>query len=171
MAPTSEASPRRTGPQTRVPLLLLLLAAAALVYRLGTGIADRGTGEAGHGLVTWRPMTSAPGAASAAAMPVLYDFTAAWCPPCRRLDAEGWNDVAIARRVNIEFVPVRIMDRQREDGKNSAAIDALQRKYRITSFPTLVAADASGRELARMEGYAGKARLQEFLNEARKKTR
>ncbi|MEP6769538.1 MAG: thioredoxin family protein [Acidobacteriota bacterium] len=154
-----------------MPVLLLLLAAAALVYRLGTGIADRRAGEAGNGLVTWRPMTSAPGAASAAAMPVLYDFTAAWCPPCRRLDAEGWDDVAIARRVNIEFMPVRVMDRQREDGKNTPAIDALQRKYRITSFPTLIAADGSGRELARMEGYAGKERLQEFLNEVRKKTR
>ncbi len=171
MAPTSAASPRRTGPQTRVPLLLLVLAAAALVYRLVTGIADRGPKDAASSLVTWRPMTSAPGTASAAAMPLLYDFTAAWCPPCRMLDAEGWNDIAIARRVNIEFIPVRVIDRQREDGRNTAEIDALQHKYRITSFPTLVAADASGRELARMEGYPGKDRLQAFLTEARKKTR
>ncbi|MCA1581596.1 MAG: thioredoxin family protein [Acidobacteria bacterium] len=154
-----------------MPFLLLLLGAAALVYRLVTGITDRGAGETGNGLVSWRPMSTAAGTASAAAMPVLYDFTAAWCPPCRRLDAEGWTDVAIAKRVNIEFIPVRVMDRQREDGKNTAAIDALQRKYRITSFPTLVAADGSGRELARMEGYAGNERLQEFLNEVRKKTR
>ena len=169
MAPTSAASPRRTGSQARMPLLLLILAAAALVYRLVTGIADRGAGEAGSGLVTWRPVASAPSAATA--RPVLYDFTAAWCPPCHRLDAEGWTDVPIAGRVNREFVPVRVMDRQREDGKNTAAIDALQRKYRITSFPTLVAADGSGRELARMEGYAGKDRLQAFLDEARRKTK
>lgn len=171
MAPTNAPSPRRTGPQARVPMLLLIFAAAALLYRLATGIADRGAGETGAGLVTWRPMISAPRAASATAIPVLYDFTAAWCPPCRRLDAEGWNDITIARRVNIEFVPVRVMDRQREDGKNIPAIDALQRKYRITSFPTLIAADASGSELARMEGYAGKDRLETFLNEVRKKTK
>lgn len=168
MAPTRSPSPHRTGPQTRLPLLLLAVTAAALVYRLVTGIADRGAGEGGGGIVRWRPMTSAATAASAAAMPVLYDFTAAWCPPCRRLDAEGWNDTTIAARVNFEFVPVRVMDRQREDGKNTAAIDALQRKYKITSFPTLIAADGSGRELARMEGYSGKAALEAFLKDAKK---
>jgi thioredoxin-related protein len=50
-----------------------------------------------------------------------------------------------------------------------AWIAELQQRYSVTAFPTLVVADPSGRELARMEGYMGKERLAKFLEEAGKK--
>jgi thiol:disulfide interchange protein len=162
----------RSGPQTRLPLALLAIVAAAIVFRLVTAVMNRGTDSSGGaGLVRWQPLASAAAQATRSGRPVLYDFTAAWCPPCHLLDAEAWNDTGIASRVDTLFVPARIMDRQREDGRNTPDVEELQRRYRVTAFPTLVVADASGREIARMEGYGGRQRLEAFLAEAVAKTR
>jgi len=160
---------RLRGSQSKVPGLLFLLLAAALLFRIGSAILDRPGKDSGEGLVRWQPGTAAPLAAARAHRPVLYDFTAAWCAPCHLLDSEGWADAGIAAIVNGSFVPARVVDRSREDGTNVAWIAELQQRYSVSAFPTLVVADSSGRELARMEGYMGKERLAQFLAEAKKK--
>jgi hypothetical protein len=43
-----------------------------------------------------------------------------------------------AQFINQYFIPVRVMDRVQEDGKNSPDVTALQSKYGIGGFPTLV---------------------------------
>lgn len=162
---------RPAGSQTRIPAVLLWILAAAVVLRIVTAIADRGKRDEGAGLVRWQARESALALSSAWKRPVLYDFTAAWCPPCHRLDKEGWADQRIAAGVGQAFVPTRIVDRQREDGKNPPDIEALQQRYKIDVFPTLIVADASGREIARMPGYANKAQLEAFLKDASEKAR
>jgi thiol:disulfide interchange protein len=157
------------GSQSRVPGLLFLLLFAALLLRIGTAILDHPGKDSGQGLVRWQPGTAAPLAAAHAHRPVLYDFTAAWCAPCHILDSEGWADPGIAAIVNGSFVPARVVDRSREDGANVAWIAELQQRYNVSAFPTLVVADSSGRELARMEGYLGKERLVKFLEDAGEK--
>lgn len=150
------------GSQSRFSPVLLWIFVAALLFRIVTSVTDRAS-EA-KTLVRWEPL-SVP-AATASDRPVLYDFTAAWCPPCKILDREGWNNPEIAGVVNRSFRPVRIVDRQREDGRNTPAIAALQKRHGVRAFPTLVVAGADGKEISRFEGYRGRAALVKFLQES-----
>jgi thiol:disulfide interchange protein len=155
-----------SGSQSKLsPVLLWVLLAAAL-FRIVTAVTDREE-VAGAGLVRWTAPESAVATARASGKPVLYDFTAEWCAPCKMLDRDGWADARIASLVNDSFVPARIVDRTREDGKNAPWIDALQQRYRVNAFPTLVVAAPDGREIAIAQGFNGKEKLVAFLEGAR----
>jgi thiol:disulfide interchange protein len=149
------------------PVLLLLLL-AALLYRVVTSVTDR-EDSGGGGLIKWTSASEAAGLARASGKPILYDFTAEWCGPCKVLDRQGWSDEKIAALVNESYVPARVVDRAREEGRNPAWIDELERRYRVSAFPTLVVAGADGREIAIAQGFGGKARLLEFLESSRKR--
>ncbi len=148
--------------QSRLSPVLLWVLLAAVLLRLVTAVMDRAPKEGGTGLVQWQPREQAAALARAGGKIVLYDFTAAWCGPCKMLDRE-WNDAAIADTVNASFVPARVVDREREDGQNPAEVAELQRKYEVAGFPTLVAAAPDGRLIAKIEGYPGRDRLVQFL--------
>ena len=152
------------GSQSRVSPVLLLILAAAVLFRVVTYVTDRD--EADATLVRWMPAPEAQTLARAGKRPILYDFTAAWCPPCKILDREGWNDPEVAALVNGAYLPARIVDRQREDGKNAPEVSALQRKHGIQVFPTLVVVGSDGNELAKFEGYRGREPLVKFLKES-----
>jgi thiol:disulfide interchange protein len=158
---------RVAGSQSRLsPWLLLILAAAAL-FRLATEVTDRESDT----LIRWTPAAKAAASAGSGRRPILYDFTAEWCAPCKILDHEGWNDPEVAGIVHALFIPARVMDRQREDGRNTPEVSALQEKYGVRAFPTLVVAAADGREIAKFEGYRGRAELLRFLRESSAKAR
>jgi thioredoxin-related protein len=58
---------------------------------------------------------------------------------------------------------VRVIDRQQEEGRNPPDVEALQRRYRVRAFPTVIIADASGNELARMEGFKGRSEFEAMV--------
>lgn len=148
------------------PVLLWLLLAAAL-FRIVTAVTDRKGEGHGAGLVRWTEPESAVATARSSGKPILYDFTAEWCAPCKMLDRDGWADSEVAALVNESFVAARIVDRTREDGKNAPWIDELQQRYRVNAFPTLVVAAPDGREIAIAQGFNGREKLVAFLEGAR----
>jgi thioredoxin 1 len=81
-----------------------------------------------------------------AAVPVLVDFTARWCPPCRALEPI----VHALAAENAGRVEVRIVD-----GDEQSALAA---RWRVKAFPTVIAF-AGGREIARHVGLTTKEKL------------
>jgi len=143
-------------------VLLLAIAALLLVLRVVLGFqearqpAPPPTALSGADAVQWRTLEAGVAEARATDRPILYDFTAEWCPPCRMMQRQLFADPRAAAEIESRFVPVRVLDRQREEGRNARWVDSLQAHYRVNAFPTLIVAGADGRESSRLEGFLGR---------------
>jgi thiol:disulfide interchange protein len=103
----------------------------------------------------WVSIAQAEGVARQAGKPILYDFSAEWCAPCQLLKRTVFEDPDRARALAEVVVPVKVIDRNREEGQNPPDIEALQQRYSITGFPTLVLFDpANGRHIT-ADGWMG----------------
>ena len=149
--------------QRSVPVALLVIAAALLVARFAYAPKQEST----TGLVRWVEPEAAVALARSTGKPILYDFTAEWCDPCHVLDAEVFGDDVAARQINERFIPVRITDRQQEDGRNSPEVAALEKQYSVRGFPTVVFVAPNGSEVGRMEGYKGREELLRIMERIR----
>lgn len=89
-----------------------------------------------------------------ASVPVVVDFTAAWCAPCRALKPI-LRELANEHAGSIEVVTI--------DGDESPSI---AQRYGVRGFPTLLVF-ASGREVARSIGLTNKRGLLKLLEAAR----
>jgi len=85
--------------------------------------------------------------------PVMIDFNADWCPPCRRMKREVFEDGIHAATVKTAVIPVSIVDRKREEGQNPSEIEDLQRRYEIDAFPTLIVFNPATGRAERARGY------------------
>ncbi len=77
--------------------------------------------------------------------PVLIDFWASWCAPCRSMDSQLWQSRE-GTQLAEKFVYVRIDF----DNAGSAV-----RKFHVTSVPTVVFTDSHGNLLTRIIGFDG----------------
>ena len=178
----------RSGSTRRDPTILLVVALALLVGRIVYGIVEpplgkpspiqvEGSFRTGTGairrtppdlgqvteFVQWRDIQAGVAESKSSGKPILYDFTAEWCPPCKLLNREVFADQASAAYINEHFVPVRVLDRQREEGRNRPEVSELQQRYDITGFPTLIVQHPSGGRPVVMEGFGGRAQTMASL--------
>jgi thiol:disulfide interchange protein DsbD len=106
--------------------------------------------------------TKALAAARAANKPVVIDFYADWCLPCKELDEKTFTDTAVASELD-RFVRVKADLTAPDD----ATTQALTKEYQILGVPTLVFLDAKGNEIRdlRLTGFEPPA---QFLERTRK---
>ena len=91
-------------------------------------------------LVAWRSVEDGEEEARATGRLALYFFTADWCAPCHTMKREVFSQPAVFELIQKHYVPIEVLDRTREEGKNSASVDRVQFRFLVDAFPTLVVA-------------------------------
>ena len=122
----------------RISTLVALVLCACSIPSTITRAQTRSTS------ITWnRSFSSGLKEAQKTGKPVLLDFTASWCPPCREMEREVWPDSQVV--VSSErFVCVSI-DVDMNEG--------IAMKYGAQSIPLIVLADPWGNVIGRHAGY------------------
>lgn len=160
--PPDDPAPVR-GPSRSFPIALVVAAVVLLVARIGTGMWEQRNPPEVPDLVRWRPIEAAEAESRATGRPILYDFNAAWCGPCQAMKREVFGDPRSAAQINRLYVPVSVVDRSREDGHNPPDVQALQDRYKIDAFPTLVVFSPTTGHTETFAGYGGaQATLQQL---------
>jgi thioredoxin-related protein len=122
-------------------------------------------------LVKWRSTSDGMAEAGKSGKPLLYFFTADWCGPCHLMKDEVFADRELAALVERDYVPVEVVDRSRETGRNAKDIDELFEKYEIRGFPTLVVTRPKSKSAVYVTGFPGREKVASFLRTVRQQLR
>jgi thioredoxin:protein disulfide reductase len=104
---------------------------------LVTSWAMRGPG------VTWKPYSvETLKAAQNLNKPVIIDFYATWCTPCREIEEVAFHDPSVVKQAESDFVMIKV---DVTKGGNPL-YERLLTQYEVKGVPTIVFLDAGGKE-------------------------
>ena len=115
--------------------------------------------------LTWmRDEGDAVTAARVSGQPLLIDFMADWCLPCRELDLKVFSQPDVARALHDDFTLLRV-DLTRED--ENPALGVVKKKYAADTLPAVRIVSPAGAVLARTDEVLTPARFLDLLRTAR----
>ncbi len=110
--------------------------------------------------LTWlRDETQAVAQAQREHRPLLVDFGAEWCLPCKEMERRTFADPAIQRELS-RFVLVRI-----DCTEGTEASEALQKKYDSETLPSVILFNARGQKAAKLSEFTPPDKLLPILQQ------
>jgi thiol:disulfide interchange protein len=119
----------------------------------------------GGGIIAWYLPSDGLALSEKTGKPILYDFKAHWCGYCKIMESQVFEKAEDAAKINSLFIPVVVMDERREKGSNLPEIDALQGKYQVGGYPTLVVQYPKNGPSREMVGFEGEPQVMAFLTQ------
>lgn len=105
--------------------------------------------------IAWEPYEQH--AAASSERPLLIDFAAEWCIPCRKMDHTTYVHPDVVREADrFHMVKADLTD------ENDTTAE-LMKKYEVKGVPTVILFSAHGDETRRMVGYVGPEELLEAM--------
>ena len=111
----------------------------------------------------WTSYESAIQQSNTNGKPILIDFNAQWCGPCQRLRQDVFDDGVRGHAVQAAVIPVSIVDRAREEGRNPPEIETLQARYGVNAFPTLVVFSPATGRTESTKGYGDPDQMVQWI--------
>ena len=135
------------------------LACASLLFVAGAAFAIPRSGA--KSIVAWDAYDANKLASVRGSKPVVIDFYADWCIPCKELDEKTFNDVRVGNELQ-RFSRIKANLTSTED----PVTKALTKQYGIVGVPTIVFLDSAGHEVtsARLTGFESP---EQFLDRAK----
>jgi len=117
---------------------------------------------AGDGKITWiTDLNQGIAVAQKESKPLMIDFMADWCAPCKEMDRSTFNNAAVIASAK-SFITVQInIDKQHEV---AAKYNALARAYGGIGVPNMLFMTADGKKLKHVVGYQGPEQLLSVMN-------
>ncbi len=78
--------------------------------------------------------------------PILLDFTASWCAPCKKMYKETFSDEEVASMISVKYLAYKV-DVESYEGMEIS--DALQ----VAQYPTIVFLDSNANAMNRVKGF------------------
>lgn len=147
-----------TAARKSLGVLLLII---GLFGGIGWLLAPKPTAAGAHALSWMTDEAQALARAKAEHKPLLVDFGAEWCPPCKEMELKTFVEPKVAAELQ-RFVLLRI-----DCTKPTPENEALQTKYDSETLPSVVVFDSSGQRVLRLREFTPPDMLLPVLQKTR----
>lgn len=155
------------GSTTAIPLPLVVTMVVLLAVRIGVATYESIHPPKATSEIKWERLAKVDFSREIDGQPILLDFSADWCSPCKMLEQTTFCNKEIVDTIEKDrFRTIKIVDRKKEDGFNPESIQGLQDRYDVSSFPTLIVTLSNGADVTTKVGTPKPSEMKEFLREA-----
>ncbi|MDR3614461.1 MAG: thioredoxin family protein [Candidatus Obscuribacterales bacterium] len=145
------------------PVALYCSAAIFLLAAIVCGIAESIKPFEAPKKIHWCSLGAAKSEALLSKKSVLYVFSANWCQPCKKLETVTFANQSVVDFINKNFIPVLVIDQEKEKGENPPEIKRLQKQCSVTAFPTLTVVTPEFFEAAPNDLYSTGNKTEQLL--------